>query len=178
MMSIVLSIPCSWTTHYSLPSRNSGKSTQQLYPIYPKIGVFWELHGPGRQRNLLNRKFSGADPFGENRSFCQTAVFKAVSSKASSVGNVSEAETEPDTLYRRLSRLGNPRLSATSVLERWIQEGRKVKKWELQRIIKQLRRYRRYKHALENSWWCPHSHTSSAIGRVAASVRQFLWNVH
>uniref|UniRef100_A0A0D6RA33 Pentacotripeptide-repeat region of PRORP domain-containing protein n=1 Tax=Araucaria cunninghamii TaxID=56994 RepID=A0A0D6RA33_ARACU len=58
-----------------------------------------------------------------------------------------------DSLYKRLSRLGDPNLSAVAVLQQWIDEGRKVKKWDLQGYVRQLRKYRRYKHALEVSEW-------------------------
>ncbi|KAJ8534891.1 hypothetical protein K7X08_016619 [Anisodus acutangulus] len=55
-----------------------------------------------------------------------------------------------DTLYRRISPLGDPNASITPVLDQWIEEGKPVVKEELQNIIKVLRGYRRYKHALES----------------------------
>jgi pentatricopeptide repeat protein len=58
-----------------------------------------------------------------------------------------------DSLYKRISELGDPNLSVFTVLQQWINEGRGVKKSELQRIVKELRKYRRYKHALEVSEW-------------------------
>lgn len=39
------------------------------------------------------------------------------------------------------------------ILNQWVQEGRLVNKPALQLIIRQLRRYKRYKHALEVSQW-------------------------
>lgn len=55
------------------------------------------------------------------------------------------------TLYGRISRSGNAELSIIPVLEKWFEEGKDVKQSELLRIIKQLRKYRRFKHALQVS---------------------------
>lgn len=56
-------------------------------------------------------------------------------------------------LYRRLSRVGIPDKSVVPVLDQWIAEGRDVDQSELRIIIKELRNYRRFKHALEISQW-------------------------
>lgn len=58
-----------------------------------------------------------------------------------------------DSLYRRISPLGDPNASIVPVLDQWIKEGKHVVKEELQSMIKVLRDYRRYKHALEVSYW-------------------------
>lgn len=54
-----------------------------------------------------------------------------------------------DSLYRRISPLGDPNESIEPVLDQWINEGKHVVKEDLQNMIKELRGYRRYKHALE-----------------------------
>ncbi|XP_058082714.1 pentatricopeptide repeat-containing protein At2g20710, mitochondrial-like [Magnolia sinica] len=61
--------------------------------------------------------------------------------------------TRGDSLYHRISPLGDPTVSLVPVLEGWIKEGKTVKRWELEGMIKQLRKYRRFKHALEVSQW-------------------------
>eukprot|EP01018_Ginkgo_biloba_P008859 Gb_20238 [translate_table: standard] len=60
---------------------------------------------------------------------------------------------EEESLYRRLSRLGSPQRSAIAVLDKWVDQGNRLKKVELERFIQELRKYRRYKHALEVSEW-------------------------
>jgi hypothetical protein len=35
------------------------------------------------------------------------------------------------------------------VLRRWAEEGRTVHKYQLNRVVRELRKYRRFKHALE-----------------------------
>lgn len=54
-----------------------------------------------------------------------------------------------DSLYKRISPLGDPNVSIEPVLDQWIREGNIVKKTELQNIINELRVYKRFKHALE-----------------------------
>lgn len=61
---------------------------------------------------------------------------------------------DDDSLYRRLSPVGDWSESMVPILNQWVQEGRDVNKPALQLIIKQLRRYKRYKHALEVFFFC------------------------
>ncbi|CAK7350602.1 unnamed protein product [Dovyalis caffra] len=55
-----------------------------------------------------------------------------------------------DRLYRRISPIGDPNISVTPVLDQWVRQGNSVTKSELQLIIKELRIYKRFKHALED----------------------------
>ncbi|OVA14940.1 Pentatricopeptide repeat [Macleaya cordata] len=61
--------------------------------------------------------------------------------------------TSKDTLYKRISPVGDPRVSIVPVLDKWIEEGKSVKREDLRSMIKQLRLYKRFKHALEISQW-------------------------
>ncbi|OVA11303.1 hypothetical protein BVC80_1587g34 [Macleaya cordata] len=54
-------------------------------------------------------------------------------------------------LYRRISLMENPSLGSSTVLNQWEEEGRKLTKWEISRVVKELRKYRRYKLALGSS---------------------------
>ncbi|KAL4191709.1 hypothetical protein AMTRI_Chr07g81920 [Amborella trichopoda] len=58
-----------------------------------------------------------------------------------------------DSIFKRISPLGDPGTSVVPLLEEWVREGRKVHKSDLQSLVKEMRRYRRYKHALEISQW-------------------------
>ncbi|KAA8519810.1 hypothetical protein F0562_014100 [Nyssa sinensis] len=72
---------------------------------------------------------------------------------ASTSTRTSSSIGGPGSLYRRISPLGDPRVSVVPVLDQWVREGRTVGKEELQLIIKELKVYRRFKHALEVSQW-------------------------
>lgn len=52
-------------------------------------------------------------------------------------------------LYKRISMMKNPELGSASVLNQWENEGKSLTKWDLCRIAKELRKYRRYDKALQ-----------------------------
>lgn len=90
---------------------------------------------------------------------------RLVSAGASSVARwlcTAAVETEAEVtrrrgregrLYRRLSELGLTGGTAGQALNQYIREGKIVKKYELLRCIKELRKYGSYKHALQIMEW-------------------------
>lgn len=66
------------------------------------------------------------------------------------VTNTSSTATDT-TLYHRLVRFRDP--SVVSVLDHWVGEGRAIDQEDLHKIIKQLRKFGRYKHALQICQW-------------------------
>lgn len=65
-----------------------------------------------------------------------------------------EGEKEFVPLYRRLSALGGaPTGSVFKEMNKWTREGRTTRAPELMKYVKDLRKYRRYKHALELMDW-------------------------
>ena len=56
-----------------------------------------------------------------------------------------------DTLCRRLLSLVHAKRSAVITIRKWKEEGHTVRKYELNRIVRELRKSKRYKHALEVS---------------------------
>ncbi|KVH89533.1 Pentatricopeptide repeat-containing protein [Cynara cardunculus var. scolymus] len=59
-------------------------------------------------------------------------------------------KNEPNSsLYRRISPVGDPDISIIPVLDQWVSEGREVDKESLINIIASLKKYKRFKHALE-----------------------------
>ncbi|KAJ9565997.1 LOW QUALITY PROTEIN: hypothetical protein OSB04_001963, partial [Centaurea solstitialis] len=65
----------------------------------------------------------------------------------------SNDSSKKETLYSRISPLGNPKLAMTTELDDWIGKGNKVRHSELKQIIHGLRKRRRFRHALEVSEW-------------------------
>ncbi|KAK6804292.1 hypothetical protein RDI58_002076 [Solanum bulbocastanum] len=58
-----------------------------------------------------------------------------------------------NAIYKRISMNDGPERGSVSVLNQWENEGKKVTKWELSRVIKELRKFRRYKLAFEVYEW-------------------------
>lgn len=54
-----------------------------------------------------------------------------------------------NALYKKISLMENPELGSASVLNEWEKGGRKLTKWEFCRVVKELRKYKRFKQALE-----------------------------
>lgn len=52
-------------------------------------------------------------------------------------------------LYKRISPLGDPKISIVPVLDEWRGEGNYTSKEELRGMIKELTKYKRFVHALE-----------------------------
>ncbi|RRT38831.1 hypothetical protein B296_00046742 [Ensete ventricosum] len=58
------------------------------------------------------------------------------------------------SLYRRISTMEDPSLGSGFVLDRWEAEERRLSKWYLCRVAKELRKFRRHKLALELAAIC------------------------
>ncbi|KAG6400781.1 hypothetical protein SASPL_137624 [Salvia splendens] len=58
-----------------------------------------------------------------------------------------------DTLGRRMFALVYSKRSAVAAIRKWKEEGHLVQKYELNRIVRELRSLKRYKHALEVCEW-------------------------
>ncbi|XP_019056368.1 PREDICTED: pentatricopeptide repeat-containing protein At2g20710, mitochondrial-like [Tarenaya hassleriana] len=56
-------------------------------------------------------------------------------------------------LFERISPIGDPTASMVPVLDQWVKEGNEVNKSQLTNIIKDLRSFKRYSHALQISMW-------------------------
>ncbi|KAJ0979936.1 hypothetical protein J5N97_015410 [Dioscorea zingiberensis] len=82
------------------------------------------------------------------RRLCTTATATATETAAA----VEGSESKP--LYRRLSALGKaPKGSVVETMNGWLREGRAVTFIELMKDVRELRRYKRFDHALELMDW-------------------------
>ncbi|KAD7117911.1 hypothetical protein R6Q59_005068 [Mikania micrantha] len=94
----------------------------------------------GRLRKLQNVK-----TLAEIRSFATATIDRSEGNNSSKKKKVS--------LYSKISPLGNPSLAMTPELDDWIETGKKVRLSEVKQIIHDLRKRRRFHHALEVSEW-------------------------
>ncbi|PKA55825.1 Pentatricopeptide repeat-containing protein [Apostasia shenzhenica] len=81
---------------------------------------------------------------------------EASSAEASSAAITTKFGGRKDgrPLYRRLSALGvAPEGSVAKTMNKWLREGRAVRVEELIKYVKELRKYQRYRHALELMDW-------------------------
>uniref|UniRef100_A0A1J3HS08 Pentatricopeptide repeat-containing protein, mitochondrial n=2 Tax=Noccaea caerulescens TaxID=107243 RepID=A0A1J3HS08_NOCCA len=78
---------------------------------------------------------------------------KSYSADAAIGGSLVDESEEKDDLKSRIFRLRLPKRSVTTVLEKWAGEGNQITVNELREISRELRRTRRYKHALEVTEW-------------------------
>ncbi|XP_004515320.1 pentatricopeptide repeat-containing protein At1g02150-like [Cicer arietinum] len=58
-----------------------------------------------------------------------------------------------NVLYKRISLMDNPEFGSASVLNQWENEGKTLTKWELCRVVKELRKYRKHDRALQIYDW-------------------------
>ncbi|KAK6932559.1 Pentatricopeptide repeat [Dillenia turbinata] len=77
---------------------------------------------------------------------CHNLIFFKPISNPSGVSKV-------ESLYKRISPIGDPNVSIVPILDQWVKEGNTVEEEQLRSIVKEYRHYRRYRHALEISEW-------------------------
>ncbi|XP_058104081.1 pentatricopeptide repeat-containing protein At1g02150-like [Magnolia sinica] len=82
-------------------------------------------------------------------------------------------------LYRRISLMEDPSLGSSGVLDQWEEEGRKLSKWDLCRVVKELRKFRRFKLALEvYEWMIDHGDRFKLNSSDAAIQLDLISKVH
>ncbi|WCJ34108.1 Tetratricopeptide repeat (TPR)-like superfamily protein [Euphorbia peplus] len=84
------------------------------------------------------------------REMSGNSFFSKFHSKANRTHKMRSSTSE---LYRRITPIGDPKVSIVPVLDQWVNEGRSAQWKTLKDIIRELRSYRRYGHALEVSMW-------------------------
>lgn len=88
-------------------------------------------------------------------------VFKTDPSRTLTTTTTNTASSPETSLFSRIFKAPNPKLSIIPVLDEWVKEERSISVDELRKIIRQLRKFRRIKHALEVSFslYNTHIHT-------------------
>ncbi|XP_057966575.1 pentatricopeptide repeat-containing protein At4g02820, mitochondrial [Malania oleifera] len=81
------------------------------------------------------------------------ATSPAAAAAAAATSTTTVTTGGKDTLGRRLFSLAYAKRSAVVAIRKWQEEGHPVRKYQLNRIVRELRRLKRYKHALEVCEW-------------------------
>ena len=93
------------------------------------------------------------------RRFSAATAAAAEAEKPSAIGAATKNDADAggsagrETLGKRLLKLVYPKRNAVIAIRKWKEEGRTVRKFELSHVVKELRKLRRYKHALEVSFF-------------------------
>lgn len=125
---------------------------------YLDIPLYRPLHTLGFQDIYSNGIFSRGNNLYEESRVCKIGFSRVLSTQA--IATEKEAEEEdkitskgfPDSLYKRISRLRDPKRTVVE-LESWIREGGEANRWRLRNIVKALRKYHQYMHALKIFQW-------------------------
>lgn len=75
--------------------------------------------------------------------------FSSYGTNSGTLASSSAAQKEKDDLYQRLLPYAPSTVSMTPIINQWVREGKTVEYAVLKKAIKQLRAYRRFKHALQ-----------------------------
>ncbi|GMH12607.1 hypothetical protein Nepgr_014448 [Nepenthes gracilis] len=109
------------------------------------------------------------------KSAAQQEHHRVLCSYSTSIVTSSAAD---DSLYRRISRAGNPSFSMVPILDQWVQEGRSVSLDELRFLVKRLKHFKRFKHSLEVFEWMTTKRSLSLSRRDAAVHLNLISKVH
>ncbi|CAM8992535.1 unnamed protein product [Rhodiola kirilowii] len=82
-----------------------------------------------------------------------TGISTSLKALYTSTSDSIASPTPVDTLYRNISRAGDPRVSVIPIIDQYVDQGGTLLQHQLKGFIKELRKYKRYKHALEISEW-------------------------
>lgn len=89
---------------------------------------------------------------------------KTVAKPETSDGNSTSSGR--DTLGRRILGLIYSKRSAAAAIHKWREEGHTVQKYQLNRVVRELRKLKRYKHALEVPSYCIFSPSISIKSKI------------
>ncbi|XP_062107337.1 pentatricopeptide repeat-containing protein At2g20710, mitochondrial-like [Humulus lupulus] len=90
----------------------------------------------------------------------------------------SSSSSYPDSLFHRVQIIRDPKASVLPVLRQWVNEGRQVDKDQLGWMVRTMRDFRRFNHALEISLWMTDSRFLKISPSDAAVRLELIHKVH
>ncbi|KAL5581794.1 hypothetical protein UlMin_014236 [Ulmus minor] len=107
-----------------------------------------------------------------NNSRVLTSLFSSKSQ------NPSSSSSSSDTLFNRIQVIRDPKASVLPVLRQWVSEGRPVDKSQLGWLVRTMKDFRRFNHALEISHWMTDSRFLPISASDAALRLDLIYRVH
>ncbi|BFG25266.1 hypothetical protein CerSpe_115400 [Prunus speciosa] len=95
-----------------------------------------------------------------------------------SLSSSSSSSSSSATLHDRIKVIRDPKASVLPVLEQWVTEGGAVEKQELQSLVRLLKDFRRFNHALEISQWMTDRRYFDLSSSDAAARLKLIHKVH
>ncbi|CAI9087469.1 OLC1v1021545C2 [Oldenlandia corymbosa var. corymbosa] len=112
------------------------------------------LQSLNRRLSSLNRCVDSINwRLNPTQSFCSCQIVNNGNNRR----KPGEKRKEKETLYSKISPLGNPSIKVTPVIDQWVESGKRVRFAEILRIIHDLRKRNRFSQALEVSEWMENS---------------------
>ncbi|XP_030508521.2 pentatricopeptide repeat-containing protein At2g20710, mitochondrial [Cannabis sativa] len=90
----------------------------------------------------------------------------------------SSSSSGSDSLFHRIQHIRDPKASVLPVLRQWVLEGRQVDKDQLGWMVRTMRDFRRFNHALEISLWMTDSRFLKISPSDAAVRLELIHKVH
>ncbi|XP_073125158.1 pentatricopeptide repeat-containing protein At1g02150-like [Henckelia pumila] len=145
----------------SKPTSNFHHRGQDYGSIFSKTSYSISFSSP------LLRKTSGRD---------KNLVFFSCSSvsRVQSYGRVGfgwRSALKWSDVYKKISTMEGQNMGSASVLNEAENEGRSLSKWDLHRVVKELRKFRRYKSALEVLEWMNNRAEKYRVGSSEAAIQ-------
>lgn len=143
---------------------------QRSRPAKTSVALFSHLHKPEatmllqptphHQNASLSSTISYSLPLSWKNPHCgirETVIYRKLPitcsiSKIHGYGTLDydrKSFTKWNSIHRRISLMENPELGAGTVLNQMEKDGKKLTRWGLCRVVKELRKFKRYKQALE-----------------------------
>ncbi|KAK7277189.1 hypothetical protein RIF29_18340 [Crotalaria pallida] len=127
----------------------------QAYPLHLKHQNLCLLQSSPHSYSPTNLTLPRAHSHSHSSRECRLYVTCSIS-KIHSYGTL-DYERRPrimwNDIYRRISLMPKPELGSATVLNQWENEGKNLTKWELSKVIRELRKFKKHQRALEVYDW-------------------------
>ncbi|EXB79633.1 hypothetical protein L484_011573 [Morus notabilis] len=116
--------------------------------------------------------------FLKNLQKCSLLSISLLSTRTLSSSSSNSSSNSSDSLFQRIQVIRDPKASVLPVLRQWVDEGRPIGKTELGWLVRTMKDFRRFNHALEISLWMTDSRFLRISPSDAAIRLDLIYRVH